>query len=106
MNDPWTELGQERRVTKGFIGALLRTYGERGRKALKAIEESRVKRYLDFFVVVGRGDEYVVEGEFCSCGDFLYRGKECSHIIAVRIARQTGEYEQYRLWYYPSLQRR
>ncbi|MDH7594064.1 MAG: SWIM zinc finger family protein [Methanomicrobiales archaeon] len=103
MKDLWAELGRERGITEGFIGALLQSYGERGRKALKAIEESRVKRYLDFFVVVGRGDEYVVDDDFCSCDDFLYRGRECSHIIAVRIALLTGEYEEYRLWYYPSL---
>jgi len=77
----------------------VRAYGERGRKALGILDEGRVKRYLDFYVVVGRGDEYVVEDNFCTCGDSLFRGCECAHIIAVRISRKLGGYEFYELWY-------
>jgi predicted nucleic acid-binding Zn finger protein len=85
--------------------ALVKQYGSRGKKALKAVEEKRVKKYCDFFVVVGYSDEYVVDEEFCTCNDFLFRGRECVHILAVRLARETGCYERYTTWYYPSLRR-
>ncbi|MDD1676037.1 MAG: SWIM zinc finger family protein [Methanomicrobiales archaeon] len=90
-------------LTPDLKDALIRTYGDRGKKALKAVEEKRVKKYCDFFVVVGYSDEYVVDEDFCTCGDFLYRGRECIHIIAVRTALITGCYERYDSWYYPSL---
>jgi len=80
-------------------------FGERGRKALAAVKEGRVKRYRDFFVVVGYHDEYVVEEDFCSCRDFLFRGRECSHILAVAIAEATGLYETFSLWYVDALDR-
>lgn len=106
MDDLWKGLERERRITPEFESCLLAAHGERGRKALLAVKESRVKGYLDFHVVVGVEDEYVVDGEFCTCDDFLYRGRECSHMLAVRIALLTGAIERYRLWYYPSLKER
>jgi len=48
---------------------------------------------------VGHSDEYIVEDDFCTCSDFLFRGRECWHILAVRIAERTGVYESYDLWY-------
>jgi predicted nucleic acid-binding Zn finger protein len=78
-------------------------YKSRGKKALDICEQGRVKRYRDFFVVVGTTGEYVVEDEFCSCDDFLHRGGNCAHIIAVKIARATGRFELIDLWYYEDL---
>jgi predicted nucleic acid-binding Zn finger protein len=92
-------------VTYELESVLIERYGPRGKKALKVVEESRVKRYFDFFVVVGYNDEYVVDEEFCTCNDFLFRGRECVHLLAVRVARETGCYERYESWYYPSLRR-
>jgi predicted nucleic acid-binding Zn finger protein len=105
MNDVWDELACVRTLTLAMQDALIQQYGNRGKKALKALEEKRVKKYCDFFVVVGYHDEYVVDEDFCTCGDFLYRGKECVHIIAVRVARATGWYERYHSWYYLTLRR-
>lgn len=102
MKDLWRELA-EVGLTERIRNELAERLGERGRKALRAVEEGRVKRYLDFFVVVGYEDEYVVDGEFCTCDDFLYRRHECVHILAVRIALAAGACEEYRLWYYPNL---
>ncbi len=64
--------------------------GNGGGKRFSAVDAGQVKRYRDFFVVVGRSAEYVVEGDFCTCSDFLFRGRECLHILAVRIAERTG----------------
>ncbi len=78
---------------------IIASHGARGRKALKAIDENRIKKYRDFFVVVGIHDEYVVDGDFCTCPDVVFRGGRCWHIIAVEIADATGLYEHIDLWY-------
>ena len=74
-------------------------FGDRGRKALKAIDEHRIKKYLDFYVVVGTSGEYIVEDDFCTCPVYFYRGGGCWHVLAVRIAALAGDYESYELWY-------
>jgi predicted nucleic acid-binding Zn finger protein len=100
MSDPWKLLGKERRLTPEIRRLIGERYGQRGVKALEIVDEGRVKKYLDFFVVVGSSDEYIVEEEFCSCEDALYRRRgECSHVIAVRITALTGGYEEFSLWY-------
>ncbi|MCE5338536.1 MAG: SWIM zinc finger family protein [Methanomicrobiaceae archaeon] len=99
MSGIWQKIEQERALTPEFRTCIERAYGDRGRKALAAVDEQQVKRYLDFFIVVGHSDEYIVEGDFCTCSDFLFRGRECWHILAVRIAERTGLYESYDLWY-------
>jgi len=99
MSGIWQKMEQDGALTPKFRACIEQVYGERGRKALKAVDERRVKRYLDFFVVVGHSDEYIVEEDFCTCNDFLFRGCECWHILAVRIAGRTGFYESYDLWY-------
>ncbi|MDN7024471.1 hypothetical protein FGU65_06140 [Methanoculleus sp. FWC-SCC1] len=91
--------GRERILDPAFRERMVARHGERGRKALRAVEDGRVKRYRDFFVVVGRSSEYVVEADFCTCSDFIFRGRECWHILAVQVAEQTGLYESYDLWY-------
>ncbi len=105
MTTIWDEIRCTRALTPDRREAFLAHHGERGRKALKTVDERRVKRYCDFFVVVGYNDEYVVDEEFCTCSDFLFRGKECAHLLAVRLACATGCYERYDTWYYPSLRR-
>jgi predicted nucleic acid-binding Zn finger protein len=75
--------------------ALLLNYGKRGEKAYFYLLEGRVKKYRDFFVVVGNV-EYIVEEFFCTCPDFQFnlRGKKpCSHIIAVELAKFMGNYD-------------
>jgi predicted nucleic acid-binding Zn finger protein len=74
-------------------------FGPRGTKALALLDAKKVKKYRDFFVVAGRSEPYIVEADFCTCGDFLYRGRDCSHILAVRIAEVTGVYESVDSWY-------
>ncbi len=81
--------------------ALLLSYGKRGEKAFFYLKEKRVKKYKDFFVVVGE-NEYVVEGNFCTCMDFQFNLKArsmCAHIIAVKLARIMKIYDSYDVYY-------
>lgn len=92
-------LRSEQTLSPPLREEIIRIFGNRGKKALKAIDESRIKKYRDFFVVVGTSDEYIVEDEFCTCPDFSFRGGRCWHVLAVRIASLTGDYEEIDLWY-------
>ena len=81
--------------------ALLINLGKRGEKAFDYIRERRVKKYRDFFVVVGK-EEYVVEEDSCTCPDFVVnlKGlKPCAHILAVEIAKITGNYDEIDAYY-------
>ncbi len=86
------------KLSNRIVEELKNKYGKRGEKAVKLVEEGRVKKYRDFFIVVSN-DEYVVEDEFCTCEDFEFRKKECSHILAVKIARETGNYDSFDIFY-------
>ena len=99
MRRLWEKIERDGALTEEMRACIERTYGERGKKALNAVDEGQVKRYRDFFIVVGRNDEYIIEDDFCTCSDFLFRGRECWHILAVRIAERAGLYESYDLWY-------
>jgi len=79
--------------------SLAENYGERGIKAIRACREGKVEKYLDFCVVHGVTGTYVVEDDFCTCSDFLFRGSECWHILAVKYARSSGLYIKRDEWY-------
>ncbi|OYT33792.1 hypothetical protein DRP04_01935 [Archaeoglobales archaeon] len=81
--------------------ALLLNYGKRGEKAYFYLSERRVKKYKDFFIVVGK-NEYIVEDFFCTCPDFQInlKGKmPCSHIIAVEVAKLLKLYDEVDAFY-------
>ncbi|WP_202319412.1 SWIM zinc finger family protein [Archaeoglobus neptunius] len=81
--------------------ALLLNFGRRGEKAFEYVREGRVKKYRDFFVVVGK-EEYIVEENSCTCPDFLVnlKGlKPCSHIIAVEVAKIIKSYDEIDTFY-------
>lgn len=99
IGELFSELKSAGTLTPHLRDEIVRLLGERGRKALLAIDDGRVKKYLDFYVVVGKSDEYVVDDEFCTCNDFIFRGGMCWHILAQQIAALTGNYESYDLWY-------
>ncbi len=79
-------------------------YGNRGKKGLEIAGEMRVKRYQDFYVVVGETDEYIVEEALCTCNDFLFNSSrnvvKCGHMIAVEIAEQEGLVDVIDAWYH------
>jgi predicted nucleic acid-binding Zn finger protein len=99
MTDIWERLRTNPELDKESRGAIVETFGKKGTSALGAIDTGRVKKYLDFFVVEGRTAAYIVEDDFCTCGDFLYRGRACWHLLAVRIARETSRFVTVDRWY-------
>lgn len=99
MSTCWDLLEKERNLSDAARECILAEFGSRGKKALEAVDERRVKRYLDFVVVVGQSGEYVVEEEFCACSDALFRGRGCWHVLAARIAGLTGRFQEHPLWY-------
>jgi predicted nucleic acid-binding Zn finger protein len=90
---------RERGLTPAIKEQILEIWKTRGRKAIDAVEEGRVLRYLDFYVVEGGSGEYIVEEDFCTCSDFIFRGGSCWHILAVKIARCTGRDVPVHRWY-------
>ena len=90
-------------LTDAFERLIELEYGKRGKKGLEIATERRVKRYKDFYVVVGETDEYIVENAFCTCRDFLFKvsrnAAKCSHMIAVEIAEEEGLVDMIDAWY-------
>jgi predicted nucleic acid-binding Zn finger protein len=101
--DLWDTLERDHKLSIDLQEEILRIHGERGRKAILAVDECRVKKYLDFLVVVGTSDEYVVEEVFCTCRAQMFRGGSCWHVLAARIALATGRFEEVDEWYIESL---
>jgi len=99
MSDLWQRLKGKQDLDDEIRAAIEAEFGSRGKKALTAIDTGKVKKYHDFFVVEGRTDDYVVDEDFCTCGDFMFRGRTCWHLIATRIALATGHFEQVDAWY-------
>jgi predicted nucleic acid-binding Zn finger protein len=99
MNDLWQRLAEKKVLDPSLRLEIEETLGTRGKKALVALDAGKIKKYLDFFVVEGRTAEYVVDEDFCTCSDFLYRGRTCWHLLAVRIAQETGTFRHIDSWY-------
>ncbi|QLG63960.1 hypothetical protein [Halorarum salinum] len=93
------ELGPE--ITR----AIMDTHGNRGRRAIEAVSEERVKQYRDFTVVVGHRREHVVEAGNCDCEDAAYNldaeepDERCWHALAVDIAERLGRVDHHDMWY-------
>jgi len=81
-------------------------FGTRFTKALDALKENRVKKYIFkpsnriVWIVVGRERDYLImpQAEFCTCDDFYFRVLDkqvhlCYHLIAQKIANNLGWYE-------------
>ena len=99
MSDLLQRLSEKKTLDTTMRVAIEQEYGMPGKKALAAIDTHRVKKYLDFFVVTGKTDEYVVDENVCTCRDFIFRNRECWHLLAVRIATITGLYDSVDQWY-------
>jgi predicted nucleic acid-binding Zn finger protein len=81
------------------LNILYELFGQRFTKALEALKENRVKKYIfkpsgrNVWIVVGRERDYLLmpEAEFCTCDDFYFRVLDrkihlCYHLIAQKIA--------------------
>ena len=97
--NPWTILKTEGTINENVTNAFKQVYGKRGLDAVNAVNDNRVKKYLDFFVVIGKTGEYYIEDNFCSCDAHMY-GRKCWHTLAVGIAKHINAYETCNSWYY------
>ena len=104
--EDWREaLAESEALTPAVVKTILAVHGDRGKRAIEAVTEHRVKAYRDFTVVVGHGDEYIVEGGECTCADSEYNldpadpTQRCWHAIAVDIAERIGEVDHHDMWY-------
>lgn len=71
---------------------IIEVYGGRGRKALSAIRQGRVRRKGKIWVVRGRTEEYEIVKDLCYCMDYVLNvvtGKAgvdlCYHALAKKI---------------------
>ncbi len=100
------EVKAEGKLSGKSLTALYELFGQRFTKALEALKENRVKKYVfkpsgrNVWIVVGRERDYLImpEAEFCMCDDFYFRVLDrkihlCYHLIAQKIARNLGWYE-------------
>jgi predicted nucleic acid-binding Zn finger protein len=82
---------------------LYELFGSRFTKALDALKEGRVKKYVFkpsgriVWIVVGRERDYLImpEAEFCPCEDFYFRVIDkkihmCYHLLTQKIAQNLG----------------
>jgi len=92
-------------LTPELTRRIIAVHGTRGKTAIEAVAEQRVKKYRDFTIVVGHDDEYIVEADGCTCKDAEYNldsadpEQLCWHAIAVRIARAIDAVDHHDMWY-------
>ncbi len=92
-------------LTPEAVEQIMNVHGDRGKHAIEAVSEGRVKRYRDFTVVVGYEDEYIVEDGGCTCKDAEYNldptdpTELCWHALAVPIAERVGAVDHHDMWY-------
>jgi len=104
--DDWrAALADAGELDASIAAAIVEGHGDRGKRAIEAVAEERVKRYRDFTVVVGHEDEYIIEGGDCDCADATYNldtedpDQRCWHALAVDIAEGVGAVDEHDMWY-------
>ena len=83
-----------------------KNYGNRFTKALKTVDEGKVKKYvipdshIERWIVVGSKKEYIIVDDiYCSCYDFyrsvlqLQEIDKCYHLLAKMIAAKSQRYD-------------
>jgi len=106
LNAICKEAKREDKLSGKNLTGLYELFGQRFTKALGALKENRVKKYVFkpsgriVWIVIGRERDYLImpEAEFCMCDDFYFRVLDkkihlCYHLIAQKIARNLGWYE-------------
>ena len=104
--DEWeSDLSDAGELTPAIVDRITRIHGDRGQRAIEAVGEERVKEYRDFVVVVGHEDEYVVEGDGCTCKDAEFNldaadpDQLCWHALAAKIATAIDATDEHDMWY-------
>lgn len=104
--DEWEQaLAETGRLTSSAVDRIIKIHGDRGKRAIEAVGEQRIKQYRDFIVVVGHEDEYVIEAGSCVCEDARYNLDPddptalCWHVIATKIAMAIDAIDQHDMWY-------
>lgn len=106
LNAICREAKAEGKLSGKSLTELYELFGQRFTKALEALKENRVKKYVfkpsgrNVWIVIGKERDYLImpEAEFCMCDDFYFRVLDrkvhlCYHLIAQKIARNLGWYE-------------
>ena len=106
LNAICREAKAEGKLSGKNLTELYELFGQRFTKALDALKENRVKKYVFkpsgriAWIVIGNERDYLImaEAEFCMCDDFYFRVLDkkihlCYHLIAQKIARNLGWYE-------------
>ena len=103
---PWrTALDERGDLDSEIASRIIEIHGDRGVRAIEAVAERRVKEYLDFTVVVGHSDEYIIEDDGCTCKDSSYNlapddpDQRCWHVLATEIARRVDALDHHEMWY-------
>jgi predicted nucleic acid-binding Zn finger protein len=106
LNAICREAKAEGKLSGKNLTELYELFGQRFTKALDALKENRVKKYVFkpsgriAWIVIGKERDYLImaEAEFCMCDDFYFRVLDkkihlCYHLIAQKIARNLRWYE-------------
>jgi predicted nucleic acid-binding Zn finger protein len=106
LNTICKEAKTEGKLSGKNLTELYELFGQRFTKALDALKENRVKKYVfkpsgkTVWIVIGKERDYLImpEAEFCTCDDFYFRVLDkkihlCYHLIAQKIARNLDWYE-------------
>lgn len=102
------EAAMENRVKDDDLDKLSAAFGQRFTKALNAVEDRRVKKYVFkpsnrvVWIVVGKGRDYLImpAADFCTCDDFYFRVMDrqvhlCYHLIAQKLAETLESFVSY-----------
>jgi len=106
LEDICKTVKSEGQVAESQVARLSEAFGQRVTKALEALKEGRIKKYVFkpsgrvVWIVVGKGRDYLVMPaiDYCSCYDFYFqfdRGHVCYHIIAQKLAEATGRFDAF-----------
>lgn len=106
LNDVCRTAKKEGKLSGKNLTDLYELFGQRFTKALDALKENRIKKYVFkpssriVWIVVGRERDYLLmpEAKFCTCDDFYFRVLDrkvhlCYHLIAQKIALNLGWFE-------------
>lgn len=106
LEDICKTVKSEGQVSESHITRLSEAFGQRVAKALEALNEGRIKKYVFkpsgrvVWIVVGKRRDYLVMPaiDYCSCYDFYFQfdhGHVCYHIIAQKLAEATGRFDAF-----------